>query len=266
MTAAPLILTYHGVDDGPPPLFVAPDLFAEHLEVLDRVGADVVTVATLAARLTAGTLRAGTVALSFDDGLASVAEHAAPLLGRHGWPATVFCVAGYLGGANDWPTQPDDVPRRPLLTGPALALLAAEGFEIGAHTTNHQPLGNLSGAALAAEIVGCAEQLSVAAGVPVTTFAAPYGDPPSGPARSLISATYAACCGTHMQVVAGDADAYALPRIDAHYFRRPALLRRLLHGDLSYLRIRRAGARVRRLGAQDFRRAPVDRPPRAGRR
>jgi peptidoglycan/xylan/chitin deacetylase (PgdA/CDA1 family) len=254
VTVAPLILTYHGVDAGPPPLFVAPDLFAVHLTVLERAGADVVTVATLASRLTAGTLRPGTVALSFDDGLASVAEHAAPLLRRHGWPATAYCVAGYLGGANDWPTQPAGVPRRPLLTGAAVARLAAEGFEIGAHTMSHRPLGHLSGTALEEEIVGCGERLAAAAGVPITTFAAPYGDPPSGAARTLIAAAYAACCGTHMDIVAPPADVYALPRIDAHYLRRPGLLQRLLHGELSYLRLRRAGARVRRLGARDFRR------------
>ncbi len=252
MTTPPsFVLTYHGVEAGPPPLFVDPGLFSAHLAVLHAAGAHVVTVAELVAASRRGGLEPGTVALAFDDGFASVATHAAPFLQQHGWPATVYCVAGHLGGANDWPTQPAGVPRRPLLTAAEVAGLAAAGFEIGAHTVSHPPLGELAPAALEEEVVGGRTRLEAVAQAPVTTFACPYGDPPSPPARALIEATYDGCCGARLDVVRAGADPYLLPRVDAHYFRRPWLLARLLRGDVSYLGLRRSGARARRAIASD---------------
>jgi peptidoglycan/xylan/chitin deacetylase (PgdA/CDA1 family) len=49
------------------------------------------------------------VAITFDDGYRNVLEHAAPVLERHGFPATVFVPTAYLGGRNDWiePTECD---------------------------------------------------------------------------------------------------------------------------------------------------------------
>jgi peptidoglycan/xylan/chitin deacetylase (PgdA/CDA1 family) len=49
------------------------------------------------------------VAITFDDGYRNVLEHAAPILERHGFPATVFVPTAYLGGRNDWiqPTECD---------------------------------------------------------------------------------------------------------------------------------------------------------------
>src|SRR5204862_10841 len=75
----------------------------------------------------------GLVAITFDDGFASVARTAWPLLAERGLTATVFCVAGYLGGANDWPTQATGAPRLPLADAASLTALAAEGVELGAH-------------------------------------------------------------------------------------------------------------------------------------
>ena len=40
----------------------------------------------------------GQVGLTFDDGYADFAEYALPVLRRHGFTATVFVIAGRLGG------------------------------------------------------------------------------------------------------------------------------------------------------------------------
>src|SRR5919198_1126750 len=54
-----LVLTYHAVDSGSPPLSVEPALFREHLSVIAEAGVRTVTIAELAAELRAGDPRAG---------------------------------------------------------------------------------------------------------------------------------------------------------------------------------------------------------------
>src|SRR5262249_23321631 len=100
-----LVLTYHAVEEGTAPLCISPRLFAEHAAVIAAAGVPVLTVSELASALSAGELPPRAVAITFDDGCASVAEHAAPALAEHGLRATVFCVAGHLGGTNEWRTQ-----------------------------------------------------------------------------------------------------------------------------------------------------------------
>jgi peptidoglycan/xylan/chitin deacetylase (PgdA/CDA1 family) len=198
-------------------------------------------------RLRGDSLPERAVALTFDDAFASVVTEATPRLQRRGWPATVFCVAGHLGGMNDWPTQPPAVPRRRLASAKEVAGLAAEGFEIGGHTVSHAPLSGLIGPALHAEVVGCRDQLEALVGQRVRTFACPYGDLPSGEPRRLLERTYDAVCSTSVDAVGPTADPYALPRVDAHYVRAPDVLRHVVRrGGRGYLALRRTGARARR--------------------
>lgn len=212
----------------------------------------VLTLSSFADRLRDGSLPQRAVALTFDDAFASVVSEAAPRLRRRGWPATIYCVADYLGGSNDWPTQPVGAPRRPLASPDELAELAASGFELGAHTLTHPPLSQLTGDALQAEVVGCKRPLERLAGRPIRTFACPYGEVPGTEGRRLLEGAYSTVCTTALDRVRAGADPYALPRVDAHYVRNPALLARVLRGsDLGYLAARRAGARARRLVFSD---------------
>ena len=101
-----LIITYHAIEPGPPPLCVHPELFQLHVETVLSEGASAsLSVAALAEELAAPTGDERLVAFTFDDGFASVARHAAPVLSAHGVGATVFCVAGHVGGRNDWSTD-----------------------------------------------------------------------------------------------------------------------------------------------------------------
>ncbi|MDJ0740834.1 MAG: polysaccharide deacetylase family protein [Gammaproteobacteria bacterium] len=49
-----------------------------------------------------GTLRAGSVSITFDDGYADNATIAAPVLRKHSAPATFFVASGYLDGGRMW--------------------------------------------------------------------------------------------------------------------------------------------------------------------
>jgi peptidoglycan/xylan/chitin deacetylase (PgdA/CDA1 family) len=248
-----VVLTYHAIDDGPPPLFVHPRVFRQHLDCLHELGVTTVTVSELADRLRAGDLGERTVAITFDDGFASVARTAAPLLAERDMRATVFCVAAHLGGENDWPTDPTQVPRRPLATAAELARLTHDGFEIGAHGMTHAPLHRARDEELHRELLDAKGVLEGEVGAPVRSLAYPYGLEPGEGGHALVREAYAAACSGKLRRVPIAASPHAIPRVDAHYVRRPALLRGVLRGHLDgYLAARRAGARARRLARRDY--------------
>jgi peptidoglycan/xylan/chitin deacetylase (PgdA/CDA1 family) len=248
-----LILTYHAIEDAPGPLFVSPGLFEKHLETIHKRGASVLTVSGLADALRNGTLPERAVAITFDDGFASVARVAAPLLTQRGLTATIFCVAGYLGRTNDWPSQPKGAPRKPLATADELAALVRAGFEVGGHGFEHAPLVGDDAELLDREIVDSRDTLEEAVGARVTAFAYPYGAGPAPQAAALVRETYTAACAARAALLKERTDVFALPRVDAHYLRRPDLLSRAIRGEPGpYLSVRFLGARARRAFAKDY--------------
>ncbi len=248
-----LILTYHAVEPGPEPLCVAPEQFRAHLDCIVDSGVRTVTISELAGALGAGMPAEPLVAITFDDGFASVVDTAALMLAERGLTATVFCVAGHLGGRNDWPSARRGGYESPLADGGALAELARGGFEIGSHGKRHEPLVHGDEQVLQEEVVESQLALEEAVGRPVRSFAYPYGAGPSPEAAHVVAATYAAACTTRIGPVGRAARVHALPRVDIHYLRRPELLRRALGGSLDlYLRARGVGARALRLVRKDY--------------
>lgn len=247
-----LIITYHAIESGPPPLCVHPDLFRSHVETVLAAGARVVSISELVRELAAPTSGGRLVAFTFDDGFASVATAAAPILASRGLVGTVFCVAGHVGGANDWETGRNDFAA-PLLSGEQIRELVSAGLEIGSHGFAHRPAAELREDEAEEEIVGSRKALEILAGTEVRTFAYPYGALPSPAVRGLVDGTYDAACTTRLAEVGDRPDLHALPRVDAHYLRRPELLHRAVSGSLGpYLAVRRLGARARRVVRPDY--------------
>jgi peptidoglycan/xylan/chitin deacetylase (PgdA/CDA1 family) len=237
MTA--LILTYHAVEDGPAPLCIAPERFVAQLDCLAELGAATLTVSQLTAALEEGTLLDRAVALTFDDGCASAVRTAATALVERGMTATFFCVAGHLGGWNDWPTQPGTAPRLELASAAELGDVARLGFEIGAHGMEHAPLGKAGVELSRRELRDAKAALEEAAGTTVRSVAYPYGVLPSPTAAAIAAELYGAACTTRPAHVPAKCDPRALPRVDVHYVRRPRVFRRAVAGGLdAYLRAR----------------------------
>jgi peptidoglycan/xylan/chitin deacetylase (PgdA/CDA1 family) len=247
-----LILTYHAVDAARSPICIDPSLFAAHVDVIADSGMRSVTVRELAEALAEEALE-NTVCITFDDGFASIAEQAAPLLEERGLTATLFCVAGHLGGMNDWPSARDGGYRARLADASALSALAARGFEIGSHGMEHAPLAGASEAMLRRELSQSRAALEHAVGSHVSSYAYPYGALPGAGARQLLGQTYVAACTTSLRRVSAGDDPHLLPRVDAHFLRKPELLQRALEGGLGvYLRARSLGTRTRRRLVKDY--------------
>lgn len=247
-----LVVTYHSISFGRPPLQLDPPLFERHVEGLAAAGATSLTVSELAAALRAGSLPQRAVAITFDDGFADVSAHALPVLERHGLRATVFAISGWLGRASDWPTQPPRAPRLPLLDADGLRQLVAHGWEVGAHGVDHRPLAGVTAVELGDQLRRSRAELAAAAGTEVTSFAFPYGSVPTASRSALVDAGLTAACVGRLDLVAASDDPLALPRVDAHYLRDPGRLVRAATGEgTRYLAARRRAARLRRLLVAD---------------
>ncbi|HSP23889.1 MAG TPA: polysaccharide deacetylase family protein [Saliniramus sp.] len=116
------VLVYHRVArprHDPWGLCVSPERFAGQVAALAAYG-PIFTVSELARRVSDGTAPRRASAISFDDGYADNLHVAAPLLGRHGVPMTVYLAAGLLDGKTPfwWDTlarlllAPPDLPER----------------------------------------------------------------------------------------------------------------------------------------------------------
>jgi peptidoglycan/xylan/chitin deacetylase (PgdA/CDA1 family) len=248
-----LVLTYHAVEDGEGPLFVDPATFAEHLDCIVASGARALTVSELADALRERPLTQPTVAVTFDDGIASVARVAAPLLSERGIPATIFCVAGHLGGLSDWPSALPGSPQFELADASELAALAADGFEIGCHGMTHAPLELISQPDLERELAGAKQVLERELRRDVRAFAYPYGAKPGRVALGVVERIFDSAWTTAPGYAAPGSHLHLLPRVDAHYLRTRRLLRPALDGFLSpYLGVRRLGAEARRAMSRDY--------------
>jgi peptidoglycan/xylan/chitin deacetylase (PgdA/CDA1 family) len=243
-TQFPVILTYHSISEGGPPLQISPSLFAEQMAWLHAN----VRVAPLGEVVSALTERKPlperTVVLTFDDGYSDFYFSAAPVLRRLKFPATIFVPTGLCGGA-DRPRPSAWVSPQPLLDWNQVAALAKEGFSFGAHSVSHPALPALSAEEAKHEIAGSKTELEEHTGQEVEFFAYPYGR--WTPAvRTVVQQEYRGACSTGAGVVELDADPFALPRVDVHYLRRPAAFRMLFTAPfLAYVATRRFIRRIR---------------------
>lgn len=248
-----LLLTYHAIGPGPAPLCVDLELFRTHADVIAASGRRCVTVRELAAELATGGTHEPLVALTFDDGFASVVEAAVPVLLDRGLTATVYCVGGHLGGMSDWHSlRPGAFVSR--LAGAAdLADVASHGIEIGSHGVRHTPLTGADDATLSDEVVGSRVLLEDTVGTAIHTFAYPYGALPSERGARMVADVYDAACTTRLSAVGPGTLPYFLPRVDVHYVQEESMLERALEGTLDrYLALRGAAARARRRMRKDY--------------
>ncbi len=134
------ILAYHAIDpEWRSPLSVAPSLFEQHLEWLVRRRGVVPLAHAMARR---GRRRA--VALTFDDGFASVYVHAVPKVIAAGATATVFPIASLLADEAGGRALPD-LPGSPsTLTVDQIREMKAAGFTFGSHGFAHTDLTAMS--------------------------------------------------------------------------------------------------------------------------
>jgi peptidoglycan/xylan/chitin deacetylase (PgdA/CDA1 family) len=229
-----LIVTYHAICEGPPPLCQAPEALDEQLELLAAAGFRATPLARLVDALVDGQpLPRRAFALTFDDAYRDFADSALPILERRGVPATLFATASQ---------QRERLPgglEAELLPLERLAELTERGVEIGAHSVGHTDLTRLGDADLERELAQCRDVLEAHAGGPVPHFAYPFGLYDAR-VHAAVGRVFRAACTTELARVGAGVDPLAIPRVDAHYLNSPVLRSLLQRGRPdAYLRVRR---------------------------
>ena len=242
LSRLPMILMYHSVADvavDPSLLCVTPSRFAEQMAVLQRLGLRGVSIASLVDAMRVGRER-GLVGITFDDGYLDALEVALPELKRHGFTATVFVIAGRLGGTNEWVKGG---PSLRLLSGNQVCELADAGMEIGSHSIMHVRLAGLAAGQLKAEVSGSRTSLGELLGAPVRGFAYPYGSMDAAARRAVEDGGYDYACAVETPLA--EFGIMALPRVyvgQRDGAARMTAKRLLYRGYLAHDAIRRSGA------------------------
>jgi peptidoglycan/xylan/chitin deacetylase (PgdA/CDA1 family) len=206
--AMPYVLMYHSVapyEEDPFLVTVNPERFEEQIRWMSRRGLRGVSVRELLAAEAAGRAR-GLVGLTFDDGYTDFLTHVVPTLIRHNFTATVFMVAGRMGGHNDWEEYG---PSKSLLTVDELRQVAEAGMEIGSHGLHHMSLPKATDAELAEELERSRAILTETIGQDVTGFCYPYGHLEARSVEAVRTAGYDYGCAIWRSELTGR---HALPR------------------------------------------------------
>lgn len=96
-----LILAYHGFENHDesafrPRLFMRQSTFEKRMRTIRKAGLSVLPLNEAVERMRSGTLAANSVAITIDDGFRGVFTQAAPVLARHGLPATLYATTYYM--------------------------------------------------------------------------------------------------------------------------------------------------------------------------
>lgn len=178
------ILAYHKVDTRSPTRFwVSADFFDMQMATLHELGYESVSLYDLwRSSHGDGILPAKPVCITFDDGYENFATRAFPVLGKHGFTATVFIPTDFIGDDerrwNDWDRSPEErsFPAAHLVWREIIELHRS-GIEIGAHTRTHRDLESLaktSPADAEEEITACKREIEARLSAEIGFLSYPY--------------------------------------------------------------------------------------------
>jgi peptidoglycan/xylan/chitin deacetylase (PgdA/CDA1 family) len=221
------VLMYHAIQEQRSAISISPELFQWQMQWLYEHDIDVVSLEWLVRNLLGGFKPSKhTVAITFDDGYLDLQTHALPVLQKYKFPATIYLVTGYCGMSNDWPGQPDSIPRLPLLDWDQVQQMELSGIEFGVHTVNHPALDRIAKEDAIWEIRYAKNTMREHLGHPIHSFAYPYGRY-NLLVKQLVVEEFANACSTNLGFVDSRFDPYEIKRIDINYFLDPAIFPRL---------------------------------------
>jgi peptidoglycan/xylan/chitin deacetylase (PgdA/CDA1 family) len=108
------------------------------------------------------------LAITFDDGLASVARNAAPILKEMGIPWTLFVVTDWADGEHGWDADA-------MLGWGEIEQLASAGVTIGSHSVTHPDFGRINTGQVEQELNESRLTMASRIGITPTSFAIPLG-------------------------------------------------------------------------------------------
>ena len=243
------ILCYHAVQRGwSSPMAVTPEAFGAQLDWLSRHRKVLPLAAVTSLLDRRGRPPRGTVALTFDDGLSSLYDHALPALRRHSMPATVFLVAETLtaqGRPVDWVRNPPVDPPLTTLTTEQVLEMQEVGVDFQSHSWAHRDLPGLADAELDRDLRESRLLLEQLLGRPVLALAYPRGRHDERVRAAARRAGYAYAYALPERPE--PSGPYSVPRVGVHLGNGPGAFRLKTQPAYVTARTSRAYAAVRRL-------------------
>ena len=229
-----IVLLYHSIGDGP--WAIPRASFARQMAKVAEI-ATIVDLAALVDGSSEFVRDRPSVAVTFDDGYASLLDEAAPVLRDVGAGATVFLNTGHIG---DVLRERSDAalghyPGETFLTWPELEPLIAAGWHVGAHGVRHLDFSMVPGELAEAELAESKAAIELRLGRPCDIFAYTWGR--HTPAlREIVRRVgfRQAMTGKHAPICMGD-DPLLLPRVNiaADYSERDVVA--IIRGDWDFL-------------------------------
>jgi peptidoglycan/xylan/chitin deacetylase (PgdA/CDA1 family) len=220
-----IILTYHDVGDKPGA--VPEPTFESQLQRGLEAGFTFVPLSAMTTWAAGrGSLPGRAIAITFDDGLRSTAQIAAPILRRYDIPATVFPVLSFLDG----PRRFGSVKARAILSADdgepgtqpwdymswsQLDDWVEGGGQVGGHTLTHPFLGDAPESQGREEVALCRQQLTQRYGQSPDTFCYPFGDASGSATRWVQEAGFQNAVTTVAGAVGQGSNPLLLPRVAA---------------------------------------------------
>jgi len=206
---------------------VTPDKFESELKLLHDWGYTTISTTLLVQAITRGTsLPPRPVILTFDDANEDNYTNAFPNMKKYGFTGVLYLPYNYLGTPG-------------YLTVDQVKEMAAAGWEVGSHTLSHPiNFSTLEPAALRSEVVDSRKKLAALLGLPILTFAYPFGDAPNDAVDYVHFAGYIAAMGaTGFTSDQGPGNLFVLQRCEIAGWEDAKTITRFLPwlGDPSFL-------------------------------
>ena len=226
-----LILLYHSVGGGTGATATA--AFRDHLEVIARTG----YIVALRDIVRSFPDRGIAVAITFDDGYATLRDRAAEILADFGSPATVFLNVGEIASTERRSSRAEDgyYPGEQFLTWQDVDALVTAGWHIGSHGIGHIDLTSVATATVKRELFSSKAVIEQRLGTVCDMFAYPWGRYNPNVRTEVQLAGYCYGLGGNHSCLTDKSDLLALPRVNvASEYSRDDLAA-ILRGDWDYL-------------------------------
>lgn len=212
------ILMYHSISAQASQQFrsfaVTPAVFAEQMAALAAQGYTPMTVTQLvqAWQQEPSLVPPKPVVLTFDDGFADFYTQALPVLLHYGFTATLYVTTSFVDGTSRWLHREGEANRL-MLSWNQLDEIARCGVKCGAHSHSHPQLDALPLTLAQEEITHSKELLEQHLGLPVTSFAYPFGYQNSLTRNLVQQAGYTSACAVKYALSSPQSDSFALARL-----------------------------------------------------
>ena len=202
VVTVPIILYHHiAVSPVNSDYYVPPEKFEAQLKLLHDWGYSTITTQMLVEAIRTGIpLPPRPILITFDDGDMSVYNTAFPIMQKYGFTGAAYIVYYYMNTDG-------------YMTSDQIRELAAAGWEIGSHSLRHENLQQIPDRQRN-EIVESRRRLETELGVPVLTFAYPFGALDEAAVDYVHFAGYSAAMGLGPTAEQGVSNLFNLQRRD----------------------------------------------------